>query len=173
MKLDTITVKNDECYTPRYAIEPILKYLTPNSRVWCPFDTEESLFVKVLREAGHEVIATHIDNGQDFFTYEPEEFYSYIISNPPYSLKTEVLARLFSLGKPFAMLIGVVGLFESQERFELFRDNRFEIMYFNRRVAFFGSFEEQKPRLNPPFSSVYITSHLLPRDIVFEEIKKI
>lgn len=30
------------------------------------------------------------------------------------------------------MLVGVVGLFESQERFEMFRENEFEIMYFNR-----------------------------------------
>ena len=40
----------------------------------------------------------------------------YIISNPPYSLKNEVFERLFVLGKPFAMLVGVVGVFESQTR---------------------------------------------------------
>ena len=34
----------------------------------------------------------------------------YIISNPPYSKKGEVLERLFSLGIPFAMLVGVAGL---------------------------------------------------------------
>lgn len=38
------------------------------------------------------------------------------------------------------MLVGVVGLFESQERFEMFRENEFEIMYFNRRVAYFQSY---------------------------------
>lgn len=27
--------ENDEFYTPVYAIEPLLKYLKPNSRVWC------------------------------------------------------------------------------------------------------------------------------------------
>ena len=172
MKLDTITVKNDECYTPPYAVEPILKYLNPSSCIWCPFDTEDSYYVKKLRGAGHMVLATHKDNGQDFFEYEPDEHYHYIVSNPPYSLKTEVFQRLFALKKPFAMLVGVVGLFESQKRFEMFRDNPFEIMYFNRRVAFFGDFTEQKPRLNPPFSSVYITSGILPKKIMFEEINK-
>ena len=53
------------------------------------------------------------------------------------------------------MLVGVVGLFESQERFEMFRENEFEIMYFNRRVAYFQSYQDPKPSLNPPFSSVY------------------
>ena len=76
----------------------------------------------------------------------------YIISNPPYSTNGAVLRRLFQIGKPFAMLVGVVGLFESQERFEMFRDNSFEIMYLNRRVAYFKDYADPKPSLNPPFS---------------------
>ena len=103
---------------------------------------------------------------------EPPEC-DYIISNPPYSLKGDVLQRLFDIGKPFAMLVGIVGLFESQKRFEMFRDNDFEIMYMNRRVAYFKDYAEQKPSLNPPLSSVYICHGVLPKKIVFEEIKKI
>ena len=96
----------------------------------------------------------------------------YIISNPPYSIKAEVFNRLFSLGIPFAMLVGVVGLFESQNRFNMFKNNDFEIMYMNKRVSYFESYEDQKPALNPPFSSVYITSNILPDRIIFEEINK-
>jgi hypothetical protein len=83
-----------------------------------------------------------------------------------------VLQRLFDIGKPFAMLVGVVGLFESQERFEMFRENEFEIMYFNRRVAYFQSYQDPKPSLNPPFSSVYVCHRMLPEKMVFEEIEK-
>ena len=144
---------NDEFYTPDYAIDPIMKYIPEGSRIWCPFDTAESLFVKR-------------------FSGGPPEC-DYIISNPPYSLKGDVLQRLFDIGKPFAMLVGVVGLFESQKRFEMFRDNDFEIMYMNRRVAYFKDYAEQKPSLNPPFSSVYVCHGILPKQIVFEEIKKI
>lgn len=96
----------------------------------------------------------------------------YIISNPPYSLKGDVIDRLFEIGKPFAMLVGVVGLFESQHRFNLFKSHEFEIMYLNKRVSYFKDYAEQKPPLNPPFSSVYICSKMLPRTIVFEEIDK-
>lgn len=103
---------------------------------------------------------------------EPVEC-DYIISNPPYSVKGEVLQRLFDIGIPFAMLVGVVGLFESQKRFDMFRQNDFEIMYMNRRVAYFKSYQEQKPSLNPPFSSVYVCRGILPKQIVFEEIKKV
>lgn len=96
----------------------------------------------------------------------------YIISNPPYSCKGDVLQRLFDIGKPFAMLVGVVGLFESQKRFDMFKSHDFEIMYMSRRVAYFKSYTENKPSLNPPFSSVYVCRFMLPQQIVFEEITK-
>lgn len=70
------------------------------------------------------------------------------------------------------MLVGVVGLFESQHRFELFKNHNFEIMYLNKRVSYFKDYAEQKPSLNPPFSSVYICNGILPKTIVFEEIIK-
>lgn len=170
MKLDEITVKKDEYYTPPYAIEPLLKYVQTGKKVWCPFDTEESLFVQMLRNMGCEVIATHIFNQEDFFELNVD--CNYIISNPPYSLKAEVFERLFALGKPFAMLVGVVGLFESQRRFSMFRDNPFEIMFMNKRVSYFEDYSDQQPALNPPFSSIYLTSKMLPDRIVFEEIDK-
>jgi hypothetical protein len=175
MKMDKVAnSQNDEFYTPNYAIVPLVKYLKPESSVWCPFDTEESNFVKLLRSRGFTVITSHIEEGLDFFKI-CEEYKSkcdYIVSNPPYSKKGEVLERLFSLGKPFAMLVGVVGLFESKVRFNMFKNHEFEIMYFDKRIAYFKDFKEQKPSLNPPFSSVYVCSGILPKQIIFEEINK-
>lgn len=171
MKMDQVAGSGkDEFYTPKYAVIPIAKYLRKNSVVWCPFDTEDSLFYKELISRGHKVICTHLWGGDDFF--ETNVDCDYIISNPPYSIKADVFDRLFEIGKPFAMLVGVAGLFESQRRFEMFRDNTFEIMYFNRRVSYFESYEDQKPALNPPFSSVYITSNILPEKVIFETIDK-
>ena len=172
MNLDKVANSgNDEFYTPYYAIEPLLKYIKPNSIIWCPFDTDESLFVKTFKKLGHTVIYTHINDGYDFFETTPPEC-DYIISNPPYSCKGEVLERLFSFNIPFAMLVGVVGLFESQKRFNMFKNNNFEIMYMNKRIAYFKDYNEQKPSLNPPFSSVYVCHNMLPKQIVFEEINK-
>lgn len=91
---------------------------------------------------------------------------------PPYSLKTEVFKRLFQIGKPFAMLVGVVGIFESKKRFDLFRSNKFEVMYFNKRICYMRDYKETGTSLNPPFSSVYICSNILHKQIVFEELNK-
>lgn len=170
MKLDKITNKNDEYYTPAYAITPILKYIPKRSKIWCPFDTLNSNFVKMLVDHPCDVTATHIDNGQNFFSTFID--CDYIVSNPPYSIKAEVFDRLFSLGKPFAMLVGVVGLFESQKRFDMFKNNDFEIMYFNRRISYMENYIDGKTKLNPPFSSVYLTNCILPDKIIFETINK-
>jgi hypothetical protein len=182
MKLDLITNKkeilglelnpNDEFYTPIYAIEPLLEYIKPNSKIWCPFDTELSNFKKIFETKGHTVICSHIWEGDDFFSMTVPNC-DYIISNPPYSLKFEVFEKLFDIGKPFAMLVGVVGIFESQKRFNLFRENTFEILYFNKRISYFQDYNNQKPNLNPPFSSVYITKDMLPSKIEFKCIKKV
>ena len=61
---------NDECYTPDYGVTPILKYIPKDAKVWCPFDTEKSEFVKQISQT-HSVEYSHIDEGKDFFTYEP------------------------------------------------------------------------------------------------------
>lgn len=203
MKLDIVaSSKNDEYYTPIYAIEPLLKYIKMakdrkvsdmfnqaylNGRntilphedefvIWCPFDTDDSNYVKLLKK-DYTVIHTHIDCGNDFFelatvNFIRDNFIDCIISNPPYSKKTEVLERLFDLNVSFAMLVGVVGLFESQKRFNLFKNNEFEVMYFNKRVSFLSSFMDERPMVNPPFSSVYVCHNLLPDKIVFEELNK-
>ena len=60
MKMDQgASSGNDEFYTPVYAIEPLIKYLKPGSTIWCPFDTEESNFVKILG-GGRIGLYTHI-----------------------------------------------------------------------------------------------------------------
>ena len=64
--------KNDECYTPDYAVKAILKYIPAGAVVWCPFDTTESEFVKQISKT-NRVIHSHLDDGKDFFEYEPEE----------------------------------------------------------------------------------------------------
>jgi len=172
MKMDKVAGSgNDEFYTPVYAILPIVKYLKENSTIWCPFDSDESYYVKIFKKCGFDVVNTHIDDGDDFFKIDIPHC-DYIISNPPYSLKTEVIEYLFKINKPFAMLVGIVGLFESKRRFNMFNNNTFEIMYFDKRISFLESYDDIKPKLNPPFSSGYICHNVLPRQIIFEEIDK-
>ena len=78
--------------------------------VYCPFDLETSEYVIFFKELGYKVIYSHIDLGQDFFEYEPDEPYDIIISNPPFSRKLDVFKRCNELGKPWVMLCNVMAL---------------------------------------------------------------
>ena len=161
----------DEWYTPESAIRPILQHLPWGCIVWCPFDTEESNFVKVLRENGYIVECSHIHNeDEDFFNYEPFEW-DIIVSNPPYSIRNDILKRVFSFGKPFALLINTNGLFDSQIRWDLFSKNDFSLFYLKGRVNYMKEYRKVE-KSSPPFQSAYITSGLFKEKIVFEEIKK-
>lgn len=54
----TKNVYSDEWYTSRATVETMLDIFPCNSQdvVLCPFDSEESQFVKVLQERGNKVI---------------------------------------------------------------------------------------------------------------------
>ena len=168
--LNLTSSSHDEYYTPEYAVLPIVEYVQKGSIIWCPFDTKESNYVKILQK-DFIVINSHIDEGKDFFEYTPEKF-DYIISNPPYSIKNKVFKRLFELKKPFAMLIGNIELFGSKERFEMFKNNKFEIMFFDKRISFFKDFTNKELSINPSFSSLYLTSNVLPEKIIFKDLIK-
>jgi hypothetical protein len=132
----TTNGKNDECYTPRYAVEPLLEFLEPfrNKIIWCPFDTEESEFVKVLQENNYKVTFSHIDNGQDFFQYEPEEW-DLIVSNPPFTGKHLIFKRLYSFNKPFALIMDV-RLLNDPAPMRTFKENGLELLLFDNRMQF-------------------------------------
>ena len=161
--------KNDEYYTPAYAVYSIIKYLKPNSTIWCPFDKEESQFVKVFKREGFKVIYGHIETGQDFFNVEVPEC-DYIISNPPYSLKGEVFKRLYEINKPFAMLINFQGIFDHKDRFEMFKNNRVEMLWLSPRVNFIKPGEYKASGV--PFQSGYLCSGIFKDQLNFEFLNK-
>ena len=157
--------RNDEYYTPAYAVIPILKYLKLGATIWCPFDTEESQYVKIFSENGFHVIHGHIQTGQDFFTVSVPDC-DYIISNPPYSLKGKVIKRLYEIGKPFAMLINFQGIFDSKERFKMFSENRVEMLWLSPRISYIRG--DGKPENRAPFQSGYLCSGICERQLEFE-----
>ena len=161
--------KNDEYYTPSYAVYPIIKYIKPNSTIWCPFDKEESNYVKIFRENGFNVIHGHIETGQDFFNVDVPEC-DYIISNPPYSLKGEIFKKLYEIEKPFAMLINFQGIFDHKERFSLFKNNRVEMLWLSPRVNFIKQGEYKASGV--PFQSGYLCSGVFDNQLNFEFLNK-
>lgn len=159
---------NDECMTPAYGVRPIVKYIPKNAVVWCPFDTEESEFVKQIRANGNKVIATHIFTGQDFYTYEPQEDWDCIVSNSPFSRKRQIFERALSFGKPFALLMSNTWLNDAAP-VQLFKEKDLQLLMFDKRMKFINS--EGKVGNKITFSSSYFCWNFLPKQIIMEELK--
>lgn len=156
---------NDECFTPPYGIIPILEFLDKEAVVWCPFDTEDSHFVKEITSNGNKVIYSHISKGQDFFNYEPEEPWDIIISNPPFTNKRKIFERALSFNKPFALLMSLTWLNDSAPK-QLFFEKDLQLLMFDKRIKFIG----QGNKIT--FSSAYYCWNFLPKQIVMRKINE-
>ena len=156
---------NDECYTPDYAVKPILKYIPEGSIVWCAFDTEESEFVKQIDKT-NLVIYSHISMGKDFFDYEPVEW-DIIISNPPFTNKRKYFERALSFGKPFALIMTNTWLNDSAPK-QLFKDKDLQLLMFDKRMKFISPDGRDNDKIT--FSSSYYCYDLLPKQIIMEEL---
>jgi len=158
--------RNDENYTPKYAVEPLISFIPNNIFpyiIWCPFDKADSEFVKLFEYIGYTVIHSHIDNGQDFYEYEPKEW-DVIISNPPFTKKRQIFERALSFNKPFALLMTNTWLNDSAPK-QLFKDKELQLLMFDKRIDFDG----QK---KITFSSSYYCYNFLPKQIIMEELLK-
>ena len=164
---------NDECYTPEYAVRPILKHLKNFAlnkiggviTVWCPFDKEESNFVKLLKESWYKVIFSHIDNWQDFYNYEPKEHFDIIISNPPFTNKKQFFERALSFNKPICLLMTLTWLNDSWPKI-VFKDKDLQLLMFDKRISYINAWS------SPTFSSAYYCHDFLEKQIIMENIFK-
>ena len=160
--------KNDECYTPAYSVQPILEYIPKDAIVWCPFDTSDSEYVKVLTAAGIDTVASHIEDGRDFFQYEPEH-YDCIVSNPPFTNKRAFFQRALDLGKPFALLMANTWL-NDRAPMQLFAERGLQLLLLDKRTEFIQPNSQTSGKIT--FSSSYYCCDFLPRDIVIRSIDK-
>ena len=157
---------NDECYTPRYAVEPLLEFMDncKNKIIWCPFDTEESEFVKVFRENNFNIVLSHVKNGQNFLNYEPQKW-DLIISNPPFTDKRTTFERCLSFKKPFALLMTILWLNDKAPK-EVFYNYDLQLLLFDERIEY----KNQKIGDKINFASAYYCYNFLPKQILIRKL---
>lgn len=161
-------IKGDEVYTPFYAVDPIVKYLPKDKIIWCGFDEKWSAFYQRLKENGYKVVRSSLCENQDFFNFEPKEW-DIFVSNPPFSKKDEVLERLYTLGKPFAILLPLNAL-QSKKRFNFFKKKGIQLLCFDKRINYFMDGNFDKVSKGVAFASSYFCYNLLPRDLIFSSL---
>ena len=108
----------------------------------------------MLPRHGHKVICTD----GDFFRTDPPEGVEAVISNPPFSRKKEVVARLDELGLKFAVIVPFLWLNDGVPF-----DYCHQLMMFRKRMHFrIDGVELNKPRQN----CVVISNGILTSDFI-------
>jgi hypothetical protein len=154
--------------TPPAALVPLLRYVPASWTVWECACGKGNL-VGALKEAGYPVVASDLYVGEtraDFLIDGPPNF-DCVVTNPPFSLKDEFLARCYLLGKPFALLLPITAL-GGVRRQTMYRKHGLQVLMLGRRVHFetpsgngTGAWQEH----------AWFTSGLnLPSDLVFGEL---
>tara|TARA_R110001632_G_scaffold105001_5_gene214195 strand:- start:2097 stop:2588 length:492 start_codon:yes stop_codon:yes gene_type:complete len=118
--------KYDDWMTPRDAWENINHLIPKNKVIWEPF-YGDGTSGEYLREMGHTVIHRDID----FFNNDEGEI---IVTNPPFTLKKQVLQRLKLLNKPFILLCPISMVSTAYYR-ELFSESC-QLILPRRRIQF-------------------------------------
>jgi hypothetical protein len=161
--------KHDDYMTPESAWTAVKQYIPENKKIWEAFygDGESG---NILTKMGFDVIHKKVD----FFKNNLGEI---IVSNPPFTMKKEVLTRLKELGKPF-MLIMPSSTINTQYMRKLFGNdaNPIQLIIPRKRIQFIKlvngkRMEGQKQRCN--FDCFYYCWKMnLPRDLIWLETQQ-
>ena len=145
-------MKTDEWYTDAQTARKCYELLNPepNSVILCPFDSEQSEFVKIGQELGHVIIfgiRDFLDGGE----YECD----YICTNPPFSIKDAVIEKCFESAKRTVLVmpldvIGGLSRRKIYQRYELPK-----VWLPARRIGYFDENWIKRPSSN--FHSVILT----------------
>ena len=155
----------DELYTPKNAVLPLVKYINKSLKIVLPFDSKKSEYYKVFKELGYNITCLHLDNGEDFFLNMFDE-YDIIISNPPFSIKDQILERLYLIDKPFIMLLPLTAL-SGIKRVSMFKKFGLDLIVFDKRINYIIRGKQSKGNW---FASAYFTYKVLKDKLVFEEL---
>tara|TARA_R110002012_G_scaffold131146_2_gene283698 strand:+ start:347 stop:853 length:507 start_codon:yes stop_codon:yes gene_type:complete len=121
--------KHDDYMTPKSAWENIIEYIPKDKEIWEAFygDGKSGQY---LKEMDLNVIHEDID----FFENDLGEM---VLSNPPFSLASDIVTRLVSLDKPFILILPTYVLITQYFR-KLFsdNDNSIQIIIPRKRIQF-------------------------------------
>ncbi len=125
----------DQAQTPPYALLPLLPYIPRDFIVWESAASKYGFLGEAIRALrGNTVIETGLElDGTDYLTTASKGDME--ITNPPFSLKYEWLARAYENRKPFALLMPF-STWEAATAQALFQKHGVSVIIFNRRVNF-------------------------------------
>ena len=161
---------DDEWYTTKEDVQFFIDNasIPKNWIIWCPFDLNNSNFVLVLKKNGYKVLCSHVQNGKDFYKYQPKKW-DIIVSNPPFRNKYKLLRRLLEFGKSkkWALIFGIQCL--NSEKFcdMMQKFKRPQYIHLKRRMCFTKNHlhYDVNNLQRPSFASMWVCNDLFEKDI--------
>jgi hypothetical protein len=139
---------SDEWYTNEQTVKLCISLLQPKPRsvVLCPFDGNNSIFVKELKYRGFTVL-----NGMTDFLHK-KYYADYIMTNPPFSIKDDVIKQVYAYGIPSLLILPIDSL-GGVRRHELYKQYGYPSVYVpSRRINYFD--KDWKPKNAASFHSI-------------------
>ena len=149
-------INHDDYFTPKHAWEDIKEYIPKDKVIWEAF-FGDGTSGDYLKELGFDVI--HNDN--DFFESNEGEI---LVSNPPFTMKKEILTRLKELDKPFILIMPQNTINNNYVR-ELY-ENDLQIIIPRKRIQFIKNGEDGHPKKCNFDCFYYCYKMNLERDII-------
>lgn len=140
----TKNYKSDEWYTPIEVVNYIKTIVDKNKKIICPYDTDESEFVKAFPNSIHNI--------RDFLENDYE--YDICITNPPFSLGEQVTRKILKQGKDCIRIIPATAIF-SVTFFKMISEFNFNYTIYSpdKRIYFI---DENGNKNRPNFHSVIL-----------------
>jgi hypothetical protein len=165
MRKNNITgnIYSDEWYTTQDVVDIAIKLLDPepNSLILCPFDSENSLFVKTLEAMEHTVIY-----GIDDFIEGQFRLCDYIITNPPFSIKDKVIQKVYEYGLKSVLVMPLDAL-GGVKRHNMYKEYGYPSVYIpSRRISYIGA--EENVIKGPSFHSIILSFNQGDPELIWE-----
>tara|TARA_Y100001973_G_C5160574_1_gene313286 strand:+ start:870 stop:1376 length:507 start_codon:yes stop_codon:yes gene_type:complete len=156
--------KFDDFFTQESTFKQIAPFIPKNKKIYMPFYSKYSKC--------NELLSKHIDNE---IIYEDKDFFSYKITdgivcdNAPFSLKKEILNKLFNDDTPFMLVLPISTL--AYKYFRIFNNSNIQILLFNGRQKFNkcdSNGNVNNGKVSPAFDTVVVCYKIgLEKDLIF------
>lgn len=131
--------------TPDWPLESLLNHINSDLIPRSILNFEENTIfdpccgkgniVNFFTEQDYNIEGRDIENGYNFLTDPLPEGTTCIITNPPYSLKDQFLARCYEHGLPFALLLPITAL-EGVKRQAMYKEHGMQLLVLPKRVNY-------------------------------------
>jgi hypothetical protein len=154
---------SDEWFTGSETVELVNELLKPSGTILCPFDTEQSYFVKKAKALGNCIYGI-----RDFLSSNYE--YDFLMTNPPFSIKTQVIEKVAKSGKPSALVLPLDCL-GGVKRHQIYEQYGYPLVYMpTRRISYYSRDWVKQPGSN--FFSVILLFNTGKEGLIWESKKR-